>query len=85
MKGSSTHTDGGVLWRGLWPSGRIHPTSSAVDKRGLGRLGPLTSPTLLSHRTPTRPGEEGDCFKLVFYTPSLPVGGSAVGERGKGE
>src|SRR4030095_3927284 len=32
---------------------------------------PLTSPTLLSHLTPTLPGEEGDCFKFAFSKPLL--------------
>ncbi len=49
---------------------------------------PLTSPALLSHRTPALPGEEGDYKKQDLYgffsLPSLPAGGSAVGERGRG-
>ena len=47
---------------------------------------PLTTPALLSHRTPTLPGEEGDCFKLVFCVPPLSRrSGGRTGERGKGE
>jgi len=45
----------------------------------------LITPALFSQPPSQPPGEEGDCFKLVFKTPSLPAVGSAVGERGKGE
>ncbi len=34
---------------------------------------PLTSPALLSHRTPTPPGEEGDWFRFVLAPLSLSV------------
>jgi len=49
---------------------------------------PLTSPALLSHRTPF-PRERRETteeeISFAFSTPSLPGVGSAVGERGQGE
>ena len=49
----------GAPIRTEWINGRIRAA------------GPLTTPALLSHLTPTLPGEEGDGFAFSFLKPPL--------------
>ena len=68
---------------------RLRPRADA-DPTGLSNQNvsraarPLTTPALLSHLTPTLPGEEGDCFKFVFLNPLSPGGWECGGREGEG-
>ncbi len=82
--------DGTVVVRRLPATVDLLPESQSADSADIDRsgvvraAGPLTSPARLSHRTPTPPGEEGDCFKLVFVNPLSPGGRECGGREGEG-
>jgi hypothetical protein len=65
-------------------SGRVADSAGGVDRNVVRAAGPLTTPALLSHRTPDHPGEEGDGFKLVFLCPLSPGGRECGGREGEG-
>src|SRR5204863_9398238 len=79
MKESSTHTDGGVLWRGLCKAVAFTRRRAPSIKGVLAASGPPHLPSPPLPPPPTLTGEEGAGFRLPFDP--LSPGERECGER----